>query len=891
MRSELPAEAGLVERTLDLALRRARGALLWERVWPAIVAASLAIGVFLILSWSGAWLAVPPLARIVGVLACLVLFALALRPAFKVRVPTAQEALGRLDRETRLPHRPATALSDHLASRPDDPVAVALWRAHLARMAAQIGALRAGIPAPRLAALDPRAIRALVALGVVATFFMAPGEHWRRIAGAFDWHAALPPVPYRIDAWVTPPAYTARPPVMLPGLRSDETAAQKDAAAADPQIRAAALSVPAGSVLMVRVIGLDGTKVDLDGGLAPAPAETTDPGAGPPAPHPPAQAGGQPAGHEQRFVISGDGGARLTGPDGDSVSWRFAAVPDQPPRISFAKDPTVSGRTGLGLAYRVEDDYGVVAAQATFVPAPTPRPLYALKNAAEPPAARPLYDPPNFALPLPSLRTRNATAQTTRDFTESPWAGARMNLTLTARDEAGQTASSEPRTILVPARGFSNPLARALIEQRRTLALDAGARPRVQAGLEALAIAPARFTPEAAPYMGLRTAAFRLANARNDDDLRGVVDYLWEVAIRIEDGDMSDVEKQLRAAQDALQKALEQGASDQEIQKLAQDLRKAMDNFLKALAEQAQRKGDTASQGPDPNTRTVRPQDLNKMLDRIEDMAKNGARDAARQMLSELQNMLNGLQAGRQQQQRQQGQSRMQQALGELGDMIRQQQKLRDRTYKQGNERGENQDKAYGDLKQNQQQLRDKLNELKQKMEQAMRGRGQPQDGKDGAQGQQGQDGQEGQGQQGQGQQGEGQQGQRGQGDPLGEAGQAMREAEQALGQGDGTGAADAQSEALQALRKGARQMAEAMQQQGPGQGTGSPSGESAERTDPLGRPMRSRDYGDDTTVKVPDEMDMQRARRVLEELRRRYGENFRPQMELDYLQRLLRDY
>ena len=44
--------------------------------------------------------------------------------------------------------------------------------------------------------------------------------------------------------------------------------------------------------------------------------------------------------------------------------------------------------------------------------------------------------------------------------------------------------------------------------------------------------------------------------------------------------------------------------------------------------------------------------------------------------------------------------------------------------------------------------------------------------------------------------------------------------------------------------------------------------------TDPLGRPLRGRDYGDDVTVKVPGEIDVQRARRILEELRKRFGES-----------------
>ena len=53
----------------------------------------------------------------------------------------------------------------------------------------------------------------------------------------------------------------------------------------------------------------------------------------------------------------------------------------------------------------------------------------------------------------------------------------------------------------------------------------------------------------------------------------------------------------------------------------------------------------------------------------------------------------------------------------------------------------------------------------------------------------------------------------------------------------------------------------------------------------------RGREYGDDSSVKVPGEIDAQRARRILEELRKRYGENYRPQMELDYIERLLKDF
>ena len=145
---------------------------------------------------------------------------------------------------------------------------------------------------------------------------------------------------------------------------------------------------------------------------------------------------------------------------------------------------------------------------------------------------------------------------------------------------------------------------------------------------------------------------------------------------------------------------------------------------------------------------------------------------------------------------------------------------------------------------------------------------------------------------------GQGQKGQQGQGqsdsDQLGRAGDAMGEAEGRLGDGNADSAVDSQGRALDALRKGAQGLAQSMQQQmgqGPGQNGRMGLPRAQQDTDPLGRPLRGRDYGDDYTVKVPGEIDVQRARRIIEELRRRFGDVARPQEELDYIERLLKDY
>ena len=529
------------------------------------------------------------------------------------------------------------------------------------------------------------------------------------------------------------------------------------------------------------------------------------------------------------------------------------------------------------MSYKLEDDYGVVGAQATFN-------LQTGEGTnGNPP--RPLYDAPDFPLVLPQARTSNGAGQTTKDLTEHPWAGVDVAMTLTARDEAGNEGRSAAFEFRLPERPFSKPMARALIEQRRMLALDGDAQATVLTALDALTLAPERFKMESNVYLGLRSIFWQLARAKNDDQLRDVVARMWDMAVHLEDGSVSDAEQALRAAEEALRQALERGASDEEIKRLTDQLRAALDKFLQALAEQLRKNPQQLARPLDPNARQLRPQDLRNMIDQLEQMARSGAKDAARRMLQELQQMLENLQMARPGQQMDgDGDDDMMSALDELGDMIRKQQQLRDArssrartsgaTASAGSavsrvKKGSRASKAsratrWATCARTSRRLRDQLKKLMEELRKSGFG----------------------QGQQGQGEM-----------DQLGRAGEAMGDAEGQLGEGNADGAVDSQGRALEALRRGAQNLAQSMQQQGmmgpgpngqPGR-LGQPRAQ--QETDPLGRPLRGRDYGDDTTVKVPGEIDVQRARRILEELRRRFGENFRPQLELEYIERLLRDF
>lgn len=841
------------------AVRRAAAALAFERLWPALLPAVLIAAVYCIISWLGLWMIVPPIIRYVLAGLFALAFLVSLWPLTRVRLPGPGEARHRVETASRLAHRPLTALEDTLSTGTQDKAAERLWAAHRQRAEAGIANLSAGLPDPRIAERDPYALRAIVVLLFIVSLSWA-GPDWRsRLAGP-----AMPVAPdeaeiARIDAWVSPPRYTGRPPVLLTGDRT--AGAQTPAIRSDDgTIVAEAITVPQGAELVVRA---PADRDDRSGGgvavlsaIAGGEAEPVAPAGETGTPDAAATtAAGAPT--EYRVTLDESGSVHIT-LDGQTVyAWTFDVLPDAPPEIAFDEDPGVTATQALQLAYSVRDDYGVVSGEARI------RPLD--PELAE---ADPLIPPPDFPLSLPRVRAQAGSAQTIKDLSAHPWAGSKVKLTLVARDDPGQEGFSEPFEMTLPQRPFFDPLAKAVVEQRRRLALDKEAASRVATILDVLSIDPHEHVGDYTVYLGLRTAYWRLRSGDGSDDtLLSVVDQLWDVALQIEDGDLSLAAEQLRSAQERLMRALEEGASDEEIEQLMAELRQALDEFLREMARRAMENQDLAEQMPmDPNAQSFSRNDLQRMLDAIENMARSGSRDAARQMLSELRNLLENLRNG----QMQQGQMQagpMGEMLNELGEMIRRQQELMDQTFQFNQQQGQQQGRQQGQ-----------------------------QPGQQGQQGQQGQGNQLGQLGQGQGQLREqlrqlmerlremGNQ----PGSELGQAGEAMGEAEQSLGEGQSGDALSQQGRALDNLRRGAQQMAEEMAQ---GMAQGQPGPMGRQRTDPFGRPLRTEgpDYGE--SVKVPEEIDVQRAREILEELRRRLSDPARPRIEKDYLERLLNQF
>ncbi|WP_415921503.1 TIGR02302 family protein [Tateyamaria sp. SN6-1] len=784
------------------------------------------------------------------------------------RLPSRAEALQRLD-ET-LPGRPLQALVDTPATGDGDAASMAVWRAHKARMLDRAAAAKPVGGDLRVSRRDPYALRYLAALVfAVALIF---GSLWRvgsvadLAPGAGDGLAGGPVW----EGWAESPRYTGRPTIYL------------------NDIPEGTLSVPVGSLITLRIYGEVG---------ALTVAETVSGRTGE---VPPASA------TEQDFTAIQSGQVTINGPGGRT--WDVAVLPDAAPQVTILAAPEASALGEMTLPFQATDDYGVEAGEARFALdlsavdrrhglsiAPDPRPeLTAI-------------------LPMPVAGSRTEFDEDLiDDFSEHPWANLPVAMTLSVLDAAEQQGISEPQTFTLPGRRFFDPLAAAIIEQRRDLLWARANAPRVAQLLRTVAYKPDDIFRKEVDELRLRRVITKLETLARygltDEQQEEIARDMWDLALGIEEGDLASALERLRRARERLEQAMREGASQAEIEELMRELRRATDDYMRQLSRQAELNDEAnqeRNQGPsNAETMQMNQDDLQRMMDRIQELMEEGRMAEAEQALRELQEMLENMrvtqgEGGEGQQ------SPGEQAMEGLAETLREQQGLSDEAFRD---------------------LQEQFNPN------AQAGENQGNQGRNGGQGQGQEHSQQG-GQQGQGEQNDGQQGGEGQeqaegegggdgsladrqqalrdelrrqqgnlpgaGTPEGDAardaldraGRAMDGAEEALRNQDYADAIDNQSRAMEALREGMRAIGEQMQQdaQNGEQGQGlSESDRRAEAQDPLGRePGSNGSIGTEESLLQGEDV-YRRARDLLDEIRRRAGEGERPNEELDYLKRLL---
>ena len=849
-------------------LRASWAALFWERLWPALWPALGFAGLYMLLGLLGVPQSLPGWAHALVLAAFGGTVVWAIWQGIQLlRVPDRAASLRRIETVNDLSHRPLETLEDDLATGSADPSVRALWQMHQQRMREAASRLKTGLPKPKLIRRDPFALRIALVVGLIAAVMAAGDQSMDRIA-----HALTPSleigdgeVTAKLDAWIMPPEYTRKAPVFL----SSGVAAQAPAQTATPAKASDAgeappeeLDVPEGSTLVVRLSGGRG-----------APSLSI-------------------AAQDKAFEPDGKNGFHIEDQLTESgrisvvqnsrelAGWNVTVIPDTVPTVGFSRDPSETRRKALRLDYEATDDYGIEKIVAKIT----------RSGALAEKSALAKLPPIEMELPMPSAGLRSVKSFSFHDFTPHPWAGLPVNLQLTAHDAAGQVGQSKVVQAVLPERVFNHPVARAIIEQRRHLALyPAQNRNKVSASLEIIAWEYERYNEDVVVFMSLVAASKRLGRGYSDtpEHVAAVMQLLWDTALRVEDGTLSLSERALREAQQALLDALsKEQTTDEEIERLLRELERTLNEYLDSLAESMRnmpnRPNEMAPQ--DRNQMVLDRSDLQKMLDQIRELARSGQKEAARQMLSQLRNMLENMRARRFAQPGQQHQRAMR-MLNELQGIVRDQQKLLDQTFREAQRRGQmrggNQSQQFrlprnmmppgmqppqGQGNQSRQPMTgesESQESLRKRLGEVMRQLGEmsgniPR--------------------------------------PFGRAERAMRDSTEQLGEGQAGRAVPPQTRAIDQLQQGARAATQQLMQQlgrSNRRGPGEPNADPMQRErDPFGRNTDNAGRGMNTEkVEIPEQDKLRDARRIRDELRKRAGQRQRPQDELDYIERLLRQF
>lgn len=795
-------------------------------------------------------------------LGALGLFALGLK---RFRKPTALDALDRLD--ATMPGRPIAALRDTQAIGTADPASLAVWRVHQERMAARAAGARPVQPDLRLSSRDRFSLRyvALTAFVMAALF----GSFWKAgsVAGLTPGAAVAMPGGPSWEAWAQPPAYTGKPSLYL----NDIT---------DP-----ALEVPTGTRLQIRLYGPEGdlSVAQTVADVPPPPApDAPDAQATPAAAVPNAMAGVHDLTitRSGELAIEGDGGRE----------WQITATPDMAPTIEITGAMVREADGRFKQDFKAADDYGVVAGRVT-ISLDLARVDRRHGLAADPETVEPV----TLDLPLPRRGKRtDLTSTLVDDLSKHVFANLPVTMVFAAVDAAGNEGTSAPYEVTLHGKRFFDPLAAALIEMRRDILWNRSNAPRSGEILKAVTNRPEDFIRHDRAFLHLRVLMRELEAKQASltvEDRDAIAEKLWTIALMVEEGNLQSALDRLQRAQDRLQEAIENGASPEEIDQLMQEMQQALNEYMRELAEEAQRNPGDQQQQQMMQGQMMSGDQLQEMLDRLQQLMEEGRTAEAAELMEQLRQLMENMQVVQGQQGQGQGQGQ-DGPMGEMGETLRDQQELSDDAFRdlqgvprdgeqpgegqqQGQEPGQGQqpgdrqgqgsDQAQtqdgegqgGSLSDRQRDLRERLNRLQQ---------GQlPGDGTE-----------------------QGEEGRRN----LDRAGRAMEEAEDALRDGDLDGALDRQAEAMEALRDGMRDFGEALadeqRQNRDGQGGERDMGSAdPQGTDPLGRrPGETARIGSDENM-VQNDPDL-RAQELLDEIRRRSGEMTRPLEELDYLKRLL---
>ena len=473
----------------------------------------------------------------------------------------------------------------------------------------------------QLSRKDPHALR-FIALLVFASGGFVAGSNWRQriINGLAPISSSVFTLPqeHSINLWIKPPDYTQLPEMHLSGMgRYDGE-----------------LKIPEGSTYRIRIRNpfKNFLAPRLRMGTTNIPLTYMEDGL-----------------YGKEGTIQPGKSMRITQVFLPRATWPYSYVIDTPPEIrsnnvleeqkQSIPPYEILDDGQLRFPLIVKDDYGVKELQMTM----------RLDELIE--------DAP---LGQETIKTRLVMSQPNTEFKIAPiydlawhsWAGLPVTIEFTAIDHKGQSTALEKISLVLPERIFKHPLAKSLIAARKALAWNYKySLKQIALNLEYQLRNPELFQNNPVIFLAIRSASSRLFhNDKKPDEQRmksihEVIDLLWKTALVVEEGDVIIALRELRDAQRALENAMRNpNVDEQEIQALMEQLREKMINYFTEVAREMQKRIAGGENMPPLSAEDfgslITPDTLATLMAQIEQAMRNGNEQQAQELMSQLQRMM-----------------------------------------------------------------------------------------------------------------------------------------------------------------------------------------------------------------------------------------------------------
>ncbi len=790
-----------------------------SRLRPIFFKIFILVSVFLILSFFNFWANISWWLHVTFLLFYLAMFFLTFIFSKDLHLwPSKKKIAYIIEKNSKAEANPISALIDipYLTSRSDS-----IWELHQINMKKNLKNLKLNLRTSNyFSKIDPLIIRLPITIFLLVSFFYAESKDSiaGRIRDAFiiDYNIETKTLA-SVEAWIKPPDYTKKENKYLSKdqyLLSDRAIFEK---------------VPKGSELIIKILSKTDVNVIVNDKILDL-IRLDD------------------FNYSSEININENKNIIVEQKEKKLFKWSLSIIEDSPPKVSFVSEPFVTKRKAIKMDYQATDDYGI---KRILVRLYKPKEFSSL---VEEYVELEVIAPKNF-------NNKEINGVKYLNLVDHIWSGYKTTFSMQGEDFIGQKDFME-KEIMIPEKDFYNPTAKKIISFRKNIALNKLSIKKLYSSLDIIKseVKGSDLTKSTEKIFNYIYEDINKIKNKNIDSGDILFMKLWELAILIENNNLSNSEVALRKSEEELSKSIVEKNNLEGVNDMLASLNENISDYLDKIEDSFFPKDDANTENRDAYDNNKRDSieslknNLDYLMQDISDLASIGANKEAEKTLEKLRDITENIVPEDYNPKISSQSDSKQDILEQLSKLIDKQEIIMEESFHEASKQGYAEQNSPGNGKKS---TPEKQDSLKQSLAQMMRDIGKKENQIP---------------------------------SELGRAERAMRQALKELEKGNLDKASNAQGRAMELMKRGAKEFSKksSKDSQSNLEKANNENNFNPNNTDPLGRPLEKEGNLSGADIGISKKREILKAKKIASELYKRSSEESRSKEEKAYIGRLL---